>query len=209
MVSLDTMGMRYEDDLAYLSRIARKYGILCSVRGTVITFTSIYDVEAAKPADTIQSGAFKSYRFSQSTIKQYAGAEVKWHDPDTGEAVVSRYAATEPPSSALPGSVSEFEPVASFADGDVLRIHERAETKAQADEIAKSAIHGRSSREFEGEITIEGRPLLCAGCNVDLVESEGLKVLGRFAGRWAIVESRHTLVPGSGYVTTLKIKRGK
>jgi phage protein D len=198
-----------EDDLAYLSRLARKYGILASVRGTVITFTSIYDVEASKPADTIRSGAFKSYRFSQTTIKQYAGAEVSWHDPDTGEAIVSRYAAAEPPSSATPGSYSVFESVNSFGTGDVLKVQERAETKAQADEIAKAAIHGRASREFEGEITIEGAPTLCAGCNVDLVESPGLFVLGKFAGRWAIVESRHSLVRGSGYVTTLKIKRGK
>ena len=197
-----------ETALAYLARIAKKYGILFSVRGHVITFTSAYDVEAAKPADTIASGDFKSYRFAQTTIKQYAGAEVAWHDPDKGEAVVSRYKATTPPDTATPGEFSEFQ-FADSLDGEVLKVDGRAEDKAQADEIAKAAIHATARKEFTGEVVIEGAPLLCAGCNVDLVESEGLAVLGNFAGRWHIDESRHRLDAGGGYETSLVIVRGK
>lgn len=198
-----------ETDLQYLERIARKYGILFSVRGSVITFTSIYDVEATTPAGTIQSASLKSYRFAQTTIQQYAGAEVSWHDPDLGEAVISMFAPETPPDTAQPGSYSVFQSVNEFGTGEVLKIKTRVENKAQADEVAKAAIHGTSSREFEGEIVLEGSPLFCAGCNVDLVESAGLFVLGKFAGRWAIVESRHSLDSSGGYSTTLKIKRGK
>lgn len=189
-----------ETDLHYLERIARKYGILFSVRGTVITFTSIYDVEATTPAATIESASLKSYRFAQTTVQQFASASVSWHDPDTGEATASSFLRN------ADGTFAE----STAADGEVLKIRQRVENKAQADEVAKAAIHARSTREFEGDITIEGSATLCAGCNIDLVESTGLFVLGKFAGLWAIVESRHSIdASGGGYSTDLKIKRGK
>jgi len=198
-----------ETDLAYLERLAKKYGILFSVRGTVMTFTSIYDVEAAPSIDAIYSKEVApGWRFSKSKVSQVTAAEVVWHNPETGEEVKSRFIEAAPPPSTGPGIYQTFLVDPNYGTGEILKIQERVETQAQADQVAKAAIHSRASKQFEGEITIEGRRIF-AGCNVDLIESDGIVIFGNFAGKWAVTESAHRLDVSGGWVVSLKIKRGR
>lgn len=194
-----------ETDLQYITRISKAHGILFSVRGTVMVFTSIYDVEGGPVLDGAKftPRSVSTARFTDRQVKTYVGAEVSWHDPDKGEAIVSRYVQAQPPPTALPGSYQVFQSVNEFGTGEVLKVKQRVETQAQADEVAKAAIHQSVSHEKEGEITVDGSPFLCAGINIEL------SGYGMWDGKWAVVESRHTIDSGGGYWTALKIKRGK
>jgi phage protein D len=178
-----------ETDLAYLERISKDYGVIFSVRGTVMIFTSVYDVEAAPVADTITRADVTSAAYRDSAVKNYRGVRVIWHDPETGEAVTSELTATEP----------DGQP----RSGDTLEIRTRAETQAQADEIAKSRMHQMNSKELEGDLTLPGRPLLCAGVNVNLRD------FGVFDGKWNVTESSHTIEVGGGYTMTVRVKSGR
>ena len=190
-----------ETDLEYMGRLSKANGILFSVRGNVMVFTSIYDVEAAPSYAILTKPSIMSARFTDKQTKTYAGAEVEWHDPETAEPIRSRYVMQEPPPSALPGSYQLFQSVNEFGTGEVLKVKERVETQAQADEVAKAAIHNSVSHQFEGEITVTGSPTYCAGINVEI------QGFGFWDGKWAVTESRHTIAPD--YTTILKIKRGK
>ena len=179
-----------ETDLAYLARIARGYGVVFSVRDSVITFTSRYDLEAAAPAGAILRADLVSANFTDKPVA-YTRARVRWHNPETGKTVVSE----------ISGGDLGFD---DSTPSDTLEIFERAETQSQADEIAKSALWRSMSTELEGNLTLPGSTTLMAGVNVTLGDDFGV-----FSGKWFIHSSTHRLSKADGYLTDLVIGRGR
>lgn len=177
-----------ESDLAFLHRVSEKFGILFSVRDDSLIFTSRYDLEEADPSLTLTENNVVSYDFTDKATKVYSGVRVKWHDPESGEIVES---------------VTEADDSDQGKINDVLEVTTKVETQAQADEVAKAALQEVTSKEIEGTLNLEGRPLMVAGTRVFL---EGFGVLD---GKWMITESSHSVSPGSGYTTTLRVKRGR
>lgn len=175
-----------ETDLAYLKRISDEFGYVFSVRGTVMTFSSVYELEAGLPVRTFNREDITSYNIRDKTSGTYKNAMVIYHNPKSGEPVEF----DQPADTTIP-----------VASEDTLVIKNKAETNEQAMLKAKAALHWANTKQKEGSIVIPGDPLMVAGNNFDLDD------MGILSGRYHILESIHSETRSGGYITTLQIKQ--
>lgn len=175
-----------ETDLAYLKRISEEYGYVFSVRGTVMTFTSVYELEAGLPVRVFYREDLTSYDIRDKTSGTYKNAKVIYHNPKSGEAVEF----DQPADTAIP-----------IASEDTLVIKNKAENNEQAMQQAKAALHFANTKQKEGTLVVPGDPLLVAGNNLDLED------MGILSGRYHILESIHAETRSGGYVTTMQVKQ--
>jgi phage protein D len=180
-----------ETDLEFLRKLAARYGILFSVRGTVLVFTSMYDIEGAGPVATLGPSEITRYSMKDKATKTYTRARVSYHDPVRRKEVVAEVEASDLPASG------------ELVTVDVLLLSDRVEDDAQAQEVAKAALYRVNSKTAEADIELPGRPMLVAGINLVLTN------MGVMSGTWHVLESQHRIDKSSGYVTAVKLKRVK
>lgn len=182
-----------QTDLAFLTAIAARYGVLFNLRGTEMTFTSMYDIAAAGEVVSISVETISSVSFKDSLTATYSGARVTHHDPIANELVVAEYKAPE-----LPG-IGDF-----FFGGDTMEISEPIETIPQGEEVAKAALYSSNVKAKELSIDLPGNPAMLAGVNVNST------LPGEMGGTFNVKESSHKIDRSSGYTTSatlLKVKK--
>ena len=181
-----------ETDLEFLKRIAMQFGVLFSVKGTILVFTSMYDIEGtAQSVSEFRRADLISYSFKDKTTSTYKIARVSYHSAADKKDITS-----EVDSSTLDGLADVG------TSGDTLLITQRVESEAQAEEIAKAALWHANSKAAEGSIEMPGRPTVVAGINVTMAAEWGV-----MAGKWHVMESVHKIDKSGGYTTAASIKR--
>lgn len=172
-----------ETDLRFLHRVASEYGYVFSVRGSTMTFTEVYGLEAVPVVTELNRNDLINYSFTDKTTQTYKGARVSFDSPDTGALVEGSFEGEDEASS------------------DELEIWALAESQQNAERIARAQLHQVNTKKLEGTVTVEGNPLLVSGNNIDLTG------LGAMSGIFHIEKSTHRIDPAGGYVTTLDVKR--
>ena len=74
------------------------------------------------------------------------------------------------------------------------------ENKQQAELKAIEALRRANRGQIEGDISIEGNPLLSAGINITL---NGFRKL---SGKYQVIEVQHKLTKSRGYQSSAKLK---
>jgi hypothetical protein len=180
-----------EHDLAFLRRLSEEYGHTFSVRDKQLVFTLMYDLEKGKSVVEVDRADLISFSIKDKTSQSYRTAVVKYHNPTNKEVVEYKTSGHE-------NAGGSYEPETAE---DELIIHTKAENLAQAEAKAKAALWRANSKQQEGGFTVEGTTLLLAGNNIELTG------LGILSGKYHIMESRHTIDKGSGYITDVQVKR--
>jgi uncharacterized protein len=180
-----------EHDLSFLKRLSAEYGHAFSVRDKQLVFTVIYDLEKGKPVLEIDRTDLLSYSIKDKTSQTYRTAVVKYHNPTNKQVVEYKTTGHE-------NAGGSYEP--ETAD-DELIIHTKAEDLNQAEAKAKAALWRANSKQQEGNLSMQGNPIVLAGNNIELTG------LGILSGKYHIMESRHTLDKSSGYLTDIQVKR--
>lgn len=183
-VRLGRVTQNRESDLAFLKRIAKEYGYVFSVRGTRLTFTSVYELEGGNPVTSIDKTDVTRWNLTHKTSETYEEASVKHQSPDRKELIKHNEAAGK-------DSVKK----------DSLEMRGRVENEQQARIKAKAALYEKNTRELTGKITTEGSTTLLAGVNFELTG------FGEFSGVFYAEKTTHRLMRNSGYTTDAKIKR--
>jgi len=186
----------HETDLGFLKRLCNEYGIIFAIRNATLFFTTVFKLEDAPSAFTLNRNQLKSYSFKDKVQRVYSKAKVKHHNPAKKEVIEAEYSTPEKTN-------ADGETFTQETSDDVLVIHSKAETKEQADIKAQAALHSKNSKAKEGSITLEGTPetvLILAGNNFDL---EGNGIL---SGKYHVITSTHTLNKSSGYEISAEIK---
>lgn len=183
-IQIERATQHRETDLKFLQRIASKYGHVFSVRDGVITFTTIYELEAQEPAGDIDKTGLADYNFRDVSIGVFSGAEVRHQNPDEKKVI-------------------QFESFdENFEDrSDRREIRERAENAGQAEAISKAALHEANSLGVTGDVKAYGAPGLVAGINYRVTG------LGEHSGVYHIKTSRHVIEKETGYATFLELKK--
>lgn len=198
-IRFDRITQHRESDLKFLKRIGYDYGVLFSVRGKNLVFTTIYDIEDKGHALEIDRLDLTSYSLKDKSVNTFKDAVVSYHNPKSKTVVKVPYA--------LPATKVDFKnnldnySYSQIASGDTKVIHSKAENKQQAELKAKAALHRANSSQQDGSITMQGNPIMVAGNNFLLTG------IGALAGKWHISESTHKVSKDSGYVTECAIKR--
>lgn len=180
-----------ENDLSFLRRISEEYGHAFSIRDSKMVFTRIYDIEKGEPVVSIDRSDLISYSIKDKTSNTYKKAKVAYHDPNDKE--VKEFEQSE-------NTNADGETITDTTAEDTLEVRTKAEDSKQAELKAKAAMYRANSVQKEGNITVQGNPLLLAGNNIELTG------LGAISGKYHIMESSHTIDNSGGYTTSLSLK---
>jgi phage protein D len=194
-----------ESDLAFLHRLAEKYGYTFSARDGLLIFTSLLELYRRKHSlslDKTECTGFSVKDKSKEVVKQVT---VKYHDPDTNTFVqhyVTRSSIVFTPSPFIDKGDPNFQPPPlGYSPPDEAEVHETADNDQQAEAIATTKMIKSIVKESECEVSCKGNTLIVAGNQVELTG------FGKFSGIWYVIESSHSLDRSSGYVTSFKANR--
>lgn len=179
-----------ETDLAFLNRIAMNYGIMFSIRGTVMVFTSVYGIEKVDSIFTVDRTELMSYSLKDKATKTYKNAKISYLNPKNNQVVRADIASSDINTD-----------VKYVTSDDTLEIRTKVENRQQAEELARARLHNSNTKTQEANITVPGNPMLCAGINMQLTG------MGEMSGKWHVKKSAHKIDKGSGYTTDAEMKR--
>lgn len=196
-IKFERVTQNRETDLAFLRRLAKKYGFMFSVRGDKLVFEDMIEVMSADPVTTIDRSDCESYSIKDKSAKVFRKANISSFSP-TKKAVTT---VTYTPSMSSNGqSIDGIETDIPVGEEDFVS-DENIEDTSQGEAIGKAALVQNSTSQQEGNITLKGDPLLVAGVNFEFTG------IGKLSGKYHIEESEHSLDKESGYKCTLSIKR--
>lgn len=192
-VTIERVTQHRETDLAFLHRLAEEYGHVFSVRDTVMTFHSVYELEAAAASSVIDFSALVRYAVRVKTVGTFKETKVASRNPAKNTVVNTSFVGNSQDN-------ADGIPFAQVVAGDTQVINTKTEDAGQADRKAKAAHHKANSKETTGDFEVPGMPLLLAGTN------HAIHGLGVFSGVFHILESRHAITRNS-YITTFQAKK--
>jgi len=181
-------------EAAFLKRISSDYGVVFSVRESIITFTSIYDLHKRNGSFVVDKTDLKSYSIKDKSADGVSSVKVKHTNAKKNEKVevnleYEKWVKEE--GSKYPDIVNK----------DTKVISKRTENKQQAEAKAKAAMHLSATNQFEGRISMQGNNLALAGNNFQLTG------IGILSGKYNIKSSSHKLDRSGGHSVDLEIKR--
>lgn len=177
----------HEEDLKFLKRVAREYDYAFNVRGDQLRFYRLDALRAAGSVLVIGINDLEKYTFRDKVKGTPKSARVAYHDPKKKQVVAY--------------DVNSEGTVVAKPSADALKLNTRSESPEQAKAKAKAAINHANDEATTGSLTLWGEPRLVAGSNIEL---EGF---GKLSGRYQIASSRHELSRGSGYSTSIEVRR--
>ncbi|AMU13840.1 Cro/Cl family transcriptional regulator [Burkholderia cenocepacia] len=201
-IRIDRVTQYQEQDVAFLTRLAREYGYAFKISGSKLIFSELADLRGSDAILQFKRADLKSIRLRDKIKDVYAQAKVGYHNPKTKKLVV--YGVTGDSV----GVVGQSEVAAGkrkqsgqSTSGDTLRLSARAGSKATLQTKARAALDQTNLKQTGGSVEMRGDTKLAAGASIELLE------LGRLSGKYLIESARHRLDRGGGYQTEVELKR--
>jgi len=194
-ITIDRVTQNKETDLGFLKRISKDYGIVFSVRGSVITFMSVYTLEARGTVTTIDITDLSGYNAKDKTDAPKSTKSVHANAKKNEKIEVNQdfEAWKQKEGYSAPASKS----------GTNITSYSKSDNKQQAEAKAKAVMHTSATNQFEGNFEMERNDLMCAGNNFNLTG------LGILSGKWHIISSSHKIDKSGGGSTSVECKRLK
>ncbi|MFN8682769.1 phage late control D family protein [Paracoccus sp. P2] len=172
-----------ERDLEFLKRIAEEYHHVFAVRGKVLFFSKVEDLESQGPVAVIPRTEMKRFSFQDKVHEVYKDCKLSYHDPETAKLI----------------EVTVEDP--NVKTGDTLRIKARVESEAQAKKRAEAELKKANAKKLRGRILIVGDHRMVAGNVIEVA------MLGKLSGKYYVETSRHRIERGAGYTTEIEVRR--
>lgn len=186
-IEIERKTQEKQTDLAFLSSLAKEYGIIFSIRGTQLVFMDTDELEAQPAIFTLHKNEISRARFADKTSQIYGGAVVSTRNMKTNS--VRRWNITPSGKEGEKGTLTN----------DTWQGTATAENETQAHAKAQGALKNNNKDKITGSITVAGNVKLVAGVNVELLE------VGAFTGKWHVLSSAHCIDNSGGYVTDISI----
>lgn len=172
-----------ETDVAFLNRLAYKFGAAFAIRGSDLVFHKLADLEGAAPVTMLRRKDLVRYNLRDNLRRIYKEAQLSYYCPKTKEIIEHTYTDDD------------------IESGDTLVLRERFETKAQAEMRAEVALQQANRGLLSGTLVVIGNPRLVAGNTFELTD------MGNATGRYIIHNSTHRVTRSAGYSTSLEVRR--
>jgi uncharacterized protein len=187
-ISFKRVTQKNETDLAFLKRIASKYGVIFKVDSCrTLVFSEESELESRPAVIVVNRTLMKSSStFNIKSVDTYASASVQYRDPKTDELYRSDVVG------ATTKVVDNLNVVA-----------ERFEEPGQAEKRAAEALRKANATEVEGTIDTEGEVSYIAGINIDITG------LGFLDGKYQIKEVRQSVTNSAGFTSQLTVRKIK
>jgi len=194
-ITLGRVTQNKETDVSFLKRISEKYGVLFSIRGKVITFTSIYDLEARGTSFTLDKTDLSNWNLKDKASGMVKEAKVQSKNAKKNSKIdvsvdLEKFHQENPQYTKQATANSNSAVTDGYAEND-----------QQGEAVAKAIMHTSASNQQEGSVSLQFNDLACAG------NSFLLTGLGRLSGKYHIKGSTHKIDRSGGGTSDLEIKR--
>lgn len=184
--SYDRIDQADSSDMAFLLDTVTREGIAAKVSGGKLILFDEFAYEQQKPVALITKGKDNvlDYSFTWSfSSKAYRSADLTYTDT----ANKKTYKAVYTP----PGAPSE---------GPVLKLNEQVASDAEALRVARQRLREKNKEYGKGNLTLMGDIRMATGLTINIKGWE------KYDGKYIIESCTHT-VGGSGYTTSLQIRK--
>lgn len=180
-----------ERDVEFLARLAREYHHSFKIVGDQLVFTDKDELGKSEAVVTLEEKDAVSISLRDRIKDTAKEVDVSGYDANGKKVIKKRKKAK---------ALRENMKQAQTASGDTLKVIVRGETQEQIDARADAALAEQNDDQTAGNITVIGNPKLVAGSTI------ALRNLGIFSGKYLIKSSRHSIVRGGGYTTSLEVR---
>lgn len=180
-----------ERDVEFLARLAREYHHSFKIVGDQLVFTDKDELGKSEAVVTLEEKDTISISLRDRIKDTAKEVDVSGYDANGKKVIKKRKKAK---------ALRENMKQAQSASGDTLKVVTRGETQEQIDARADAALAEQNDDQTAGNITVIGNPKLVAGSTL------ALRNLGIFSGKYLIKSSRHSIVRGGGYTTSLEVR---
>ena len=186
VVNFTRVDQRRESDLAFLKRLSDDNDLSLKISGEKIIIFEGKKLEDAAPVFFITRGKSKisRYGFSSKTHDIYRACEITYFDADEKEDRVYSYVPPNPP-----------------VVGQILKINQRVESRAEAVRIAKLKLRRKNKHEIKADFELMGDTVLLAGL------TGTISGWGSFDGKYIIEEAGHNQSRSAGYQTRMTMRK--
>ncbi len=168
---------RDESDMAFLHRLAKRYGYAMKVEGgSELVFAPRGQIDDSPVVARIRRGDVKSYQFSDKAIGTYKRCVVKGFNAKTRQV--------------LEGTAGSGEPVLYAVESGI-------DATSEATERAREMLKETNRKKTRCDLTLPGDSRLLSGMTMELMD------FGVFDGKYVIEQTEHR-VERSGYETSLE-----
>lgn len=176
-----------QPDLEFLHQHCNKWDMYLKVAENRLIIVSPSVLENGDPVNPgIDKDAIGQYRIRDKSKDTYKTCRAVYHDPKSRQL-----------------HKSEVEDPDILREGDRLDINDRMESREHAERRARKELHRRNKYECEAEFVMMGRPDLVAGVPVPVTG------FGLWDGMHFIEETRHDYSQSSGYITSVRTRKGR
>lgn len=205
--AFDRQDQKRETDLKFLSRLCKDSGLSIKLTNDRIVIFDQASYEKKPSVKTYILGVSGIIRwdFGSQQSETYKSVTVSYRDPRKKKRGSAGSRKTRQDTTATAGrnpAVHEYtytDPEAD-ANGQEYSLKKRATSIAEAERLAKAKLRELNQRKVTGSMTVVGDVGLVAGV---VITCSGF---GSFDGRFIVEEAGHS-VTGSGYTTTVRLRR--
>ena len=225
---IDRFDQKNESDLEFLLKVAEYIGVNIRLsHGKIIVYQErLYDAKEVSLTLSKNADGFISHSFRASSADIYSACQVQFLDSKTGKLVTYQYTPDgrsgiigkddskssgggvkiDPETRMVittPGnkSANEKNEISEPKVGKVLKVNRRCSNLAEAENLAKSSLRGKNSREITGSLTYVGNLYLRAGLTI------GISGFGVWDySTWVIEEVTHSWSVSTGLETSIEIR---
>lgn len=197
-LQIDRATQYQESDLAFLQRLAGQYGYAFKVteNNKRLVFWKTADLLLQKAVRRYSPGDLSSWTVRDKVTDVPAGVDVTHHNIKTKKLV--SYGIKEGQATVVGTSAAG---AGKKTSADTVKVVRRAPSQAVAEAQARAELDRRLLERTSAEISLAGDPGLAAGVNIELAD------LGMLSGLYTVQRATHSFNRGSGYTTTLELKR--
>jgi len=206
--SYDRQDQSNESDLKFLSRLCEEAGfsIKLTDEQLVIFDQSIY--EKKKPIKTFVKGEsyISDYSFNSAQSDTYKTCTIKYRDPkkkvagSAGGYNMDLEKTNKTKTNSAVMTYTYTDPDAE-ENGQEYAMKKRAKSLEEAKRLAKAKLRKLNARKCTGSMNVVGDISLVAGVVI------AIRGFGSFDGNFIIEQATHSISSGSGYTTSISLRR--
>lgn len=184
---IDKVDQEEQTDSEFISNLCSDQGLCIKIYKKALVIFDKAGYEARGITATFSEADFEEWSWNSTLVGTYTGAKISYTQVDKNE--------TDEKKKAKVISVKVGE------EPRILVLNEKAESKEEAERIAKAKVNAENEKAVSLEFTALGNANIVASCNIEV------KGMGRINGKYYVTKVRHELSGSSGHKMSVSAYR--
>lgn len=184
---IDKVDQEEQTDSEFISNLCNDQGLCIKIYKKALVIFDKAGYEARGITATFSESDFEEWSWNSTLVGTYTGAKISYTQVDKNE--------TDEKKKTKVISVTVGE------EPRMLVLNEKAESKEEAERIAKAKVNAENEKAVSLEFTALGNANIVASCNIEV------KGMGRIDGKYYVTKVNHNLSGSSGHKMSVSAYR--